>query len=247
MSSGEKILFKGTRDGIVMTLQGHVNFPTVKRMIKDKLSANESFLLGAHVTIDLGQNYLTEDQLDVLAQILAENGLILRKITRSSSADNQVLYFDFGSRSFERSQEEMPVKSDQGKEMIMAENMDDNNTILVKRTLRSGQSLRYPGNIVILGDVNPGGEVVAGGNIIVMGSLRGVAHAGAAGDENSVVTAFRLKPTQLRIANHITRAPDGEAVEPEYPEIASIKNGVVVIEFYQPNIDRNYIKVANKN
>lgn len=106
----------------------------------------------------------------------------------------------------------------------------DDNTILVQRTLRSGQKVHFDGNIVVLGDINPGAEVVATGNIIVMGSIRGVVHAGAAGDEGAVVMAFRLKPTQLRIATHITRAPDGQNGEPEQPEAARIKNGVVTIE-----------------
>ncbi|MEW6661352.1 MAG: septum site-determining protein MinC [Bacillota bacterium] len=111
----------------------------------------------------------------------------------------------------------------------------DYRTVLIQRTVRSGQSIRYPGNVVIMGDVNPGAEIIAGGNIIVMGNLRGMAHAGASGNQNSVVAAFRLQPTQLRIADHITRAPDGESVKPDQPEIARIQNGVVVIERYQPN------------
>ena len=90
------------------------------------------------------------------------------------------------------------------------EDLVDENTILVQRTLRSGQSVRYDGNVVVMGDVNPGAEVAATGNVIVMGALRGVVHAGAGGNENAVVMAFRLQPTQLRIANHITRPPDNE-------------------------------------
>lgn len=109
----------------------------------------------------------------------------------------------------------------------------DNETILVQRTIRSGQTVQYSGNIVILGDVNPGAEIIAGGNIMVLGCLRGIAHAGALGSQSAVVAAFRLEPTQLRIANHITRAPDGEKWYPQQPEVARIKNGVVVIEKLQ--------------
>jgi septum site-determining protein MinC len=111
----------------------------------------------------------------------------------------------------------------------------DYRTVLIQRTVRSGQSIRYSGNVVVMGDVNPGAEIIAAGNIIVMGNLRGMAHAGAAGNQNAVVVAFRLKPTQLRIAEHITRAPDGENVKPNQPEIARIQDGFVVIERYQPN------------
>lgn len=112
--------------------------------------------------------------------------------------------------------------------------IDGEETILLQRTLRSGQSVRYQGHVVILGDVNPGAEVVAGGNIIVMGHLRGVAHAGAGGNESALIAAFRLNPTQLRIANHITRAPDGENPDPEQPEVARISGGTVIIERYHP-------------
>ena len=116
-------------------------------------------------------------------------------------------------------------------------------TLLVKKTIRSGQSINFDGSVVVLGDVNPGGEIVATGNIIVMGCLRGVAHAGAMGDENSIVTAFKLKPTQLRIANHITRSPDGDLGEPNAPEIAKIKEGIVIIESY-PVLNDRQIRVC---
>ncbi|MDS1029403.1 septum site-determining protein MinC [Bacillota bacterium LX-D] len=122
------------------------------------------------------------------------------------------------------------TKSVQVKNYIPAED----ETILIQRTIRSGQVIRYPGNVVVMGDVNPGAEIVAGGNIVIMGHLRGVVHAGAFGNEQAVVAAFKLQPTQLRIANHITRAPDEEELPPQQPEIAKIKNEVVVIEQFHP-------------
>ncbi|RKO67681.1 septum site-determining protein MinC [Desulfofundulus salinus] len=113
-----------------------------------------------------------------------------------------------------------------------ANELVDDNTILIQRTLRSGQRVHYDGNIVIIGDINPGAEVVATGNIIVMGAVRGVVHAGASGNEKAMVLAFRLEPTQLRIAGHITRPPDEQSSKPEQPEVARIKNGVVTIEIF---------------
>jgi len=108
-------------------------------------------------------------------------------------------------------------------------------TIMVQRTLRSGQNLHYDGNVVIIGDVNPGAEVVASGHVLVMGSLRGLVHAGATGEEEATVTALVLSPTQLRIAAHITRPPDGsESDAAKLPEVARIRNDVVIIEEYLP-------------
>lgn len=110
-------------------------------------------------------------------------------------------------------------------------------TLLVRRTLRSGQRVRYYGNVVVMGDVNPGAEISAGGDIIVMGWLRGLAHAGAEGNDRAMVSAFRLNPTQLRIGQYIGRAPDaGEAVLPDVPEIAEVRDGRLVIDRWQNSV-----------
>lgn len=104
-------------------------------------------------------------------------------------------------------------------------------TILINRTIRSGQRVKYPTNIVIIGDINPGAEVIAGGDILVVGKLRGVVHAGASGSNEAQIIALKLKPTQLRIGNVISRSPDElKDVEPAAPERAFVKNGVIIVE-----------------
>ena len=82
---------------------------------------------------------------------------------------------------------------------------------------------------MIIGDVNPGSYVTASGNIIVMGTLSGIVHAGAGGDDGAFVIALKLKPQQLRIARWITRSPD-ESDAPEYPEKAYVRNNQILIE-----------------
>lgn len=96
-------------------------------------------------------------------------------------------------------------------------------------TLRGGQSLHHVGNIIIVGDVNPGAEVIATGDILVFGSLRGVAHAGAQGDASARVHALDLAPTQLRIATFIA-ADTGErkSASPQ-PETACVQNDRITI------------------
>ena len=104
--------------------------------------------------------------------------------------------------------------------------------LLLKKTVRSGQKISYRGTIVILGDVNPGSEVISTGDILVMGTLRGMAHAGAQGDTSAIVAAFRLKPTQLRIAEVISRL---RSVKVEITSISgncTLKDNVIVIEPY---------------
>jgi len=101
---------------------------------------------------------------------------------------------------------------------------------IINKTLRSGQKVEEDSDVVILGDVNQDAYVIASGSIIVMGTLRGIVHAGANGDETAVVMALKLKPQQLRIASYISRSPDNKDEEPEYPEKAYIEEDKIVIE-----------------
>jgi len=101
--------------------------------------------------------------------------------------------------------------------------------VLVKRTLRSGRTVTSRGHVVVLGDVNPGAEIIAGGDIVVWGRLRGTVHAGAHGDETSVVCALDMIPMQLRIAGHIALSPEDKRRKPR-PEMAVIRNNRIEVE-----------------
>ena len=79
--------------------------------------------------------------------------------------------------------------------------MDISETKYIQYSLRSGQTEEYSGSLVIIGDVNAGAEVIAGGNIAVLGALRGLAHAGAGGNTNAMISANYIDSTQIRIAN----------------------------------------------
>jgi len=108
--------------------------------------------------------------------------------------------------------------------------------LLVRGTVRSGRQIRHNGDVIVLGDVNPGGQVVAAGDVVVMGTLRGMVHAGATGEHTAVVAAFRLAPTQLRIANYLARPPEEPGGHPEYPELALVRDGVVVVRPLGPGV-----------
>jgi septum site-determining protein MinC len=86
--------------------------------------------------------------------------------------------------------------------------------------------LRHGGDIAIIGDVNPGAEVIAGGDIVVWGRVRGILHAGAFGDESAVICALDLSPMQLRIAGHIALSPEEKRGTP-VPEMASVRSGQI--------------------
>lgn len=100
----------------------------------------------------------------------------------------------------------------------------------VKGIVRSGQTLNYRGDLLFLGDVNPGGAIVCTGSIYILGALRGMAHAGCDGDEQAIIAAAYMKPMQLRIAEVVSRSPDEGEIEEGYMEFAYIKNGVMEID-----------------
>ena len=100
-------------------------------------------------------------------------------------------------------------------------------TLYHRGTLRGGKSLQQLGNIVVVGDVNPGAELVASGDILVFGALRGTAHAGAQGDADARVVALELAPTQLRIATFI--AVDDASRRPQEPEVAFVAGDRIAI------------------
>jgi septum site-determining protein MinC len=103
------------------------------------------------------------------------------------------------------------------------------NTLYHAATLRGGQMLHHGGNIVVVGDVNPGAEVIATGDILVFGRLGGVAHAGAGGDEAARIYALDLSPTQLRIATCIAAEQDQQRPKAAGAEVALTRDGRIVI------------------
>lgn len=104
------------------------------------------------------------------------------------------------------------------------------NLKMIKGMVRSGQTVHFAGSIIMLGDVNPGGTITAGGDIYIMGSLRGMAHAGVDGNEQAVIAAAHLRPTQLRIAGIISRPPDEWGIEEAFMEFAYLKDQVMEID-----------------
>lgn len=93
--------------------------------------------------------------------------------------------------------------------------------LYIQMTVRSGVEIRHAGTVIVFGDLNPGGIVVAEGDILVWGRLRGVAHAGAGGNSKCLIMALQMEPTQLRIADSVARAPKNSPSQ-FYPEIAHV-------------------------
>lgn len=230
------INIKGTRNGLVIILDSTYDFEDIKKNLNSKIEAARGFFKGAKFTFHLNHT-LAAEKTKELEDICCGHGLVPdEKITWSSSHETP---------------EVLPTAPESARDKVMADNVrplmreaspslptvgiaesDKKPCLLINRSLRSGNKLNYNGNVVIFGDVNPGSEVTATGDIIIMGSLRGVVHAGANGDDSSVIMAYRLNPVQLRIATTISRPPENSQAS-TVPEIARLRKGQMIIEPYQ--------------
>lgn len=206
----ELCAIKGTREGLVITIRDAVQFSEVLVSLERQLLASQSFFRGSSAKLYLQEGTLTESQMDEIERLIADYGMRLNR-------------------------EPLTVQMPRPQaEQVATETSEvrEDNTLLVRRTIRSGQRLHYDGNVVVMGDVNPGAEIVCTGDILVLGSLRGVAHAGAEGKVDATVFAFRLEPTQLRIAHVISRAPDEKLPQPSGPEIARVVENSIQLSVY---------------
>lgn len=109
-----------------------------------------------------------------------------------------------------------------------AEEIKSSETTFHKGSLRSGMKIEYEGSIVVLGDVNAGAEVIAGENVVVLGYLRGVAHAGAKGNKSAMIASAKIESPQIRIANIVKELEKSD--EEERKTFAYIKENEIVLE-----------------
>ncbi len=219
--SNSLIQIKGLRDGLLVSL-ADAPWDELRPALMAQIESQQTFFRGARVALDVGNHIFDVNQLSDLRDELSERGVLLwAVISQSPRTEKTSQLLGLATRiARPRLQEAAPVR-----EPAPA------SALWLDRTLRSGTRIEYPGNVVVLGDVNPGAEIVADGSVIVWGRVRGVIHAGANGDESAVVCALDLSPTQLRICNEI--ASSGRRREKPGAEIVSLKNGRLQAERWQ--------------
>jgi len=221
MDTGPKIKIKGIRDGLLITLSDSP-WGEVRQALLDHLDAQAGFLQGARLTLDVGNQVLRAAEMGRLRNDISERGISLWAIlSNSPTTEKNAQTLGLATRITQ-------PRKDLVAPSVQTELQSGEQAILLHRTLRSGFSIKHEGHIVVIGDVNPGAEVVAGGNVVVWGRMRGTVHAGATGNESAVVCALDLSPIQLRIAGKIATTPKRRGKS--QPELARIQDGQVVAE-----------------
>lgn len=204
------ITIKGTKEGLTFYIDDEPPFNHIVEALKLTLSTT-NFLedkaeQAVAVILNFSYRYVSSEQRSMLKQLIEEQTqfYVERFDSDVISKEEAETWFD-----------EMEVKS-------------------ITQIVRSGQVLEVTGDLLLIGDVNPGGHVRATGNIHILGHLHGIAHAGINGNEQATIAASYMNPTQLRIANYLSRAPDYET-EGTYMECAYLdkENDKIVIDRLQ--------------
>lgn len=209
---------KGVRDGLLITVPEQ-DWDDAEPALLQAIDARGEFFQGARVAVQLGGQAVGAAELGRLREHLSERRVQLWAVL-SDSPVTRAAAANLGLA--------LELAAARAGEAAAGTEHDAQEAILLQRTLRSGQRVRHPGHVVVLGDVNPGAEIIAGGDVIVWGRLRGVVHAGAAGDSTAVVCALDLAPTQLRIAGQIAVSPARRG-RPQ-PEQVRLHDGQLVAE-----------------
>jgi septum site-determining protein MinC len=211
------VAVKGSRDGLRILVSPGADPAAVVASLREQLSRRTgAFFLGATVVLELPPGELDLGLVETLAPVIATAGMRLVAVEAA------------GSRP--AAAPELPRPAAAAVPVVPPEA-----ALVVGHTLRSGQRVAHAGAVVVLGDVNPGAEVVAGGSVVVWGRLRGTVEAGLAegpAAAGAVVCALDLAPTQLRIGPALARAPEEPDRSP-VPEVARLQEGRIVVEAWR--------------
>ena len=217
----ESVTIKGTSDGLVITL-GEGPLPAVLEEMEARLASKASFFVGGRVALRVGDRALSVEQLESIGSKMEAAGVTLWAV----ESEHPTTHTAAKEMGLEIHMQPATQQVSQPTQQIPREEIPG---IVVRRTLRSGQAMRHAGHVILIGDVNPGAEIVAGGDVVVWGKLRGIVHAGAMGDDEALVCALEMAPSQIRIGSHVARSPE-RGRRPKFAEIASVQQDGIVVE-----------------
>lgn len=207
MTKQHYVTIKGTKDGLVLRLDDKCAYSDMLAELRNKVSENSLDGL-AEVKIHIGNRYCNEEELKEIMNVVHESPHL-----RVSKIQSEVISIEESNRKILENQSETFIG-----------------------IVRSGQVVKADGDLVVIGDVNPNGRVVAAGSIYILGRLKGIAHAGANGNEEAVIAASWLEATHLMIADKMETMTDELTVLSEQPEMECAyihSNGFIAIDRLQ--------------
>ncbi|MEG0382535.1 MAG: septum site-determining protein MinC [Christensenella sp.] len=218
------ITFKGKENGLEIHLDEKSTYPVLREELMEKLKKNQSFFKDSETKVVIRGRKLSNAQQNELKRVFAMD-FGIRNVVYGDEAG----FIKEAELKIEKQAAHPKIKDEYTDEVELVSNAYfDAQSIFINNTIRSGQRIECEGDVVVIGDVNPGGEVIAGGSIAVFGRLRGLAHAGCSGRTDVCVAALNMCPKQLRLSGRVVTFP-AEREEVHDAEVAELKDGKVVI------------------
>src|ERR1041385_1851045 len=219
------IQIKGLRDGLLVSLDDAA-WAEQRVALLAQVDAQPAFFQGARLALDVATQVLNVNDLVELRDQLSERGISLWAVLSESPTTEKTAQLLGLATRISKPQPAEPRPQ-------IADDAREDASLFLNRTIRSGTRIELPGHVVVLGDVNPGAQIIAEGNVIVWGRLRGMVHAGSKGNTKALICALDLSPTQLRIAGEASAV-----LKPQQnpkPEVARInENGKLQAELWSP-------------
>lgn len=235
------VQLKGRQDYLEIRLHDVTDFELIQKTMMKKLKSGGRFFIGTPKVVVIAR--LTQEERDAIEKMLKKQFLFTDVDFKDESIPIDInkpkegrLVRQTENHTSSRSSKVFDLKKNENRFPSSAMQMTEGPSLFLRSTVRNGQRVEYDGHIIVQGDVNRGGELVATGNIFVMGVLRGKAHAGSAGNAEASVTALELVPQQLRIAAALAIPPEGDNALP-MPEMATVGDGgeIVISPLMKPS------------
>jgi len=187
-----RLPIKGFREGLLISI-GAGSWEKASETLLEQIDDKSDFFKGAKIAIDVGEREVHASELGQLRDCLSERGVSLFAVLGKSAMTQAV------SESLGFSTEKQILKQDRNG--IGTALSGGEAAVLIRKTVRSGVSVKYPGHVIVDGDINPGGEVLAGGSVYVWGKIRGAVQAGIDGSKEAEICAMEINSKNIRIAN----------------------------------------------
>ena len=204
----QMIKIKGV-NGNLLVVFDTAPFADAYRELGDKIKSSQQLFKGSRVVFSgSGLASFSLDELAALQQLCLNYGMVLNNT-------------------------ELPIRKSAAASAPAPRTASVPGDTFIHKNLRSGQKVHSEGSVVVWGDVHESAEIMAARDIIFLGKMGGIAHAGCFGDTSSIVFALNLSPSQIRIADRISRSPEDQTARP-YPEVAYIDDDGICIKVYNP-------------
>lgn len=217
------ITLKWNKYGVTLILDAEAEFEELLKAVEAKFRDASKFFKAAKSAICFEGRKLSEDEESQIISVIESITELEIICIIDNDKDNEEIF----RRTVEDTITEKEEKEERELRDAIAKAAGGQ---FYKGTLRSGQILESEGDVIVLGDVNPGAKVVAARNAVILGCLKGTVYAGMNTEESSFVVAMSMNPMQIRIGEHIARSDESMQFIENEPQIAFVEDGNIYIE-----------------